>query len=59
MRVRRGKGCKDRYTLLERGTDLRIIQDLLGHKSVQTIRIYTHVTRSMLEVVRSPLDSLE
>jgi len=45
--------------LLESGTDLRIIQDLLGHQSARTTQIYTHVTRSMLESVRSPLDTLE
>jgi integrase/recombinase XerD len=45
--------------LLEGGTNLRVIQDLLGHQSARTTQIYTHVTRSMIESVRSPLDNLE
>lgn len=45
--------------LLEGGTNLRIIQDLLGHKSARTTQIYTHVARSELESVRSPLDNLD
>ena len=45
--------------LLEGGTNLRIIQDLLGHQSARTTQIYTHVARSMIESVRSPLDNLE
>jgi site-specific recombinase XerD len=45
--------------LLEGGTNLRIIQDLLGHQSARTTQIYTHVARSTVESVRSPLDNLE
>ena len=45
--------------LLEGGTNLRVIQELLGHQSAHTTQIYTHVARSMLESVRSPLDNLE
>lgn len=45
--------------LLESGTNLRIIQELLGHKSSRTTDVYTHVARSTLARVRSPLDDLE
>lgn len=42
--------------LLESGTDLRTIQELLGHTSVQTTMIYTHVARKNALGVTSPLD---
>ena len=45
--------------LLEGGTNLRIIQELLGHQSARTTQIYTHVARSALETLRSPLDNLD
>jgi site-specific recombinase XerD len=45
--------------LLERGTNLRIIQELLGHQAARTTQIYTHVASSTLAAVRSPLDDLE
>ena len=44
--------------LLETGTDLRYIQELLGHKSSQTTEIYTHVTEKSLQKIRSPFDDL-
>lgn len=42
--------------LLENGYDIRTIQELLGHSSVQTTMIYTHVAGKNLMGVRSPLD---
>ena len=44
--------------LLESGTDIRIIQKLLGHKSIKTTLLYTQVSQSTLENIRSPLDAL-
>lgn len=44
--------------LLEGGTDLRYIQELLGHTSSKTTEIYTHVTERKLSNIKSPLDSL-
>src|SRR5690554_4048111 len=44
--------------LLESGTDLRYIQDLLGHKSSKTTEIYTHVSTKSLQKIISPFDTL-
>ena len=44
--------------LLINGQDIRTIQELLGHSSVETTMIYTHVLNSGGRGVRSPLDQL-
>jgi integrase/recombinase XerD len=44
--------------LLESGTDLRYIQELLGHKSSKTTEIYTHVSTRSIRNIVSPFDTL-
>lgn len=44
--------------LLEQGTDIRFIQELLGHSSVKTTEIYTHVSRRRIAAIRSPIDQI-
>lgn len=44
--------------LLEGGTDLRYIQELLGHSSSKTTEIYTHVTEKSMMNIQSPLDKM-
>lgn len=42
--------------LLENGTDIRLIQSLLGHNSLKTTEIYTHVAVKNFQNIQNPLD---
>lgn len=44
--------------LLEQGTDLRYIQELLGHGSSKTTEIYTHVSKQQIGKIKNPLDDI-
>ena len=44
--------------LLENGTDIRYIQELLGHKSIKTTMIYTHINPKATKKIVSPLDRM-
>ena len=44
--------------LLEDGVDIRIIQELLGHSSISTTELYTHISMEQLKKIKSPIDSL-
>ena len=44
--------------LLEQGTDIRFIQELLGHNDIKTTLIYTDVTNKNIRNISSPLDKL-
>ncbi|MEM4259361.1 MAG: tyrosine-type recombinase/integrase [Candidatus Pacearchaeota archaeon] len=44
--------------LLEQGTDIRLIQAMLGHSSLSTTQVYTHVSSEQIKKIANPLDSL-
>jgi integrase/recombinase XerD len=44
--------------MLERGTDLRTLQVLLGHASIRSTTMYLHISTTRVQSLRSPLDDL-
>ncbi len=44
--------------LLEHGTDLRQIQEVMGHSSIKTTQIYTHVNSETIKNIKSPISNL-
>lgn len=45
--------------LLDAGTDIRFIQELLGHKHISTTQIYTHITTQSIKEIQSPAENLK
>ncbi|MEP0862596.1 MAG: tyrosine-type recombinase/integrase, partial [Ignavibacterium sp.] len=43
--------------LLDNGTDIRFIQELLGHKHLSTTQIYTHINPASVKKIKSPFDN--
>jgi len=44
--------------LLEQGTDIRVIQTILGHSSLSTTQVYTHVSSEQIKKIKNPFDNL-
>lgn len=44
--------------LLEKGTDIRYIQELLGHIHIKTTEIYTHVSANVISKIESPIEDI-
>lgn len=45
--------------LIEGGTDIRYVQELLGHNNLKTTERYTHVTNNALNLIKNPVDNLQ
>lgn len=44
---------------LEQGTDIRLLQEILGHSSIKTTEIYTHVSNTSILRIKSPIDKID
>ncbi|QTY27069.1 tyrosine-type recombinase/integrase [Flavobacterium sp. CS20] len=44
--------------MLEGGTDIRYIQKFLGHSSIKTTTVYTHISQKSTKKIESPLDKM-
>ena len=44
--------------MVEAGTDLNLIQRLLGHANVKTTAIYTHISHNLISKIQSPLQQI-
>ena len=43
--------------LIEQGTDIRLVQEILGHKDIRTTQIYTHISSANISKIKNPFDS--
>jgi len=43
--------------LIEQGTDIRLVQEILGHKDIRTTQIYTHISSAQISKINNPFDS--
>lgn len=46
-------------SLLEQGTDITIIQKQLGHNNIRTTQIYTHISKTLIENINSPINNIQ
>jgi len=45
--------------MLEDGVNIRVVQELMGHKDLKTTEIYTHVMEKDISATLSPLDTMQ
>lgn len=58
LRQHYGLGLRISELIAFKITDIRIIQKLLGHRSIKTTLLYTQVAESTIQNIQSPIDSL-